>query len=119
MDVRRIQNVILKYPDIFEKRVFTDNERHHAGRQACPYRSYSKRFAAKEAISKALGTGIGKKLSWQDMEITNDALGRPMVIFSQRTKKLLMESIGSFEIWLSLSDEFPYAQAMAVCAAVI
>jgi holo-[acyl-carrier protein] synthase len=118
VDVRRIQNVITKYPLVFEQRVFTDSECTHARQQASPSLSYAKRFAAKEAVSKALGIGIGKILSWKDIEITNDFLGRPIVTLSEKSRNALSQVLGAFDIWISLSDEFPYAQAMAVCAAI-
>ncbi|PCJ90838.1 MAG: holo-ACP synthase [Porticoccaceae bacterium] len=78
--------------------------------QSIPY--LAKRFAAKEAASKALGTGIGP-ISWQDMEISNNNIGAPVLSLTGAAKKI-MESLGAHQVSISLSDELDYAVAFVV-----
>ncbi|MGC6476612.1 MAG: holo-ACP synthase [Parvibaculales bacterium] len=126
VDITRIQKALSKHGDKFETRMFTPNERAYAMNQANPAASFAKRFAAKEAFSKALGFGLkglssnGKsEVSFQDFEIINDELGKPEFVFSPKlTEKLqaLKRSVsgeqeGAIKVHLSLSDELPFAMA--------
>lgn len=81
----------------------------------------AKRFAAKEAISKAMGTGIGT-LNWHDISILSDHAGAPHVHLSQNAMRLLNDrfpNLGSAEVYISLSDDYPYAQAFALIQGVL
>ena len=122
IDIRRIEKLLKTQGKKFEKRVFTDFERGVAkekkGKQFAAY--YAKRFAAKEALAKALGTGIGASLSFQDIEIYNHVNGLPAILLNEKAKNVLIKKIGSrkkSDIHLSLSDEYPYAQAFVVISA--
>ena len=77
---------------------------------------FSKRFAAKEALSKALGTGIRKGINFKDIEILNDSYGKPSIKLKGSTRKFLKRKINSnkYSIHLSLSDDLPWAQATVV-----
>src|SRR6266700_3213255 len=76
-DIRRIERILEKYGDRFTHRCFTATERAKADRRKARAATYAKRFAAKEACAKALGTGIGQGVSWLDMGVENDEFGRP------------------------------------------
>src|SRR5262249_62206749 len=82
VDIRRIQKVIDRHGDRFLSRIFTDVERTRAERRAKAAETYAKRFAAKEACSKALGTGIRRGVWWRDMRVVNLPGGRPTMQLS-------------------------------------
>jgi holo-[acyl-carrier protein] synthase len=103
VDIRRIEKLLLESGEKFLARIFNDEERGDGAAH------YAKRFAAKEAIAKALGTGIGK-VSFKDIVITNDENGAPKAeIKSQKSK---------VKVHLSMSDEYPYALAYALVETV-
>ena len=115
VDARRIQGVLLRHPRSFVQRVFTDQEQAYAETKKTPYLSYAKRFAAKEAFAKATGLGIGRALGWKDIEIVSLPSGQPSFALSHRCQNRLRA------LWdqpvqglLSLTDEFPYAQAFVI-----
>ncbi|NGX62394.1 MAG: Holo-[acyl-carrier-protein] synthase, partial [Chlamydiae bacterium] len=88
IEVSRIRIALERHGDRFLERIFTEKERAYSKRASDPIPHLAGRFAAKEAIVKALGTGIGKEVSWQEVEILNDPLGKPEVYLSPRLQKL-------------------------------
>lgn len=114
VEIDRIKNSLQKSGSAFKDRIFTRNEIEYCEKKnSTRYQSYAARFAAKEAVSKAFGTGISKGLSWKDIEILNDASGKPDVVLSGKGKELF-EEIGAVSISLSLSHSRDYAVAYAV-----
>ncbi len=113
VEIARIQSVLERHGERFCRRILTDDEM-----QVYQHRQHSvaylaSRFAAKEALAKAFGTGIGAEVSFLGMHISNDASGRPEVTLSGQTENFARQQ-GVKRILLSLSDEKHYAVAMAV-----
>lgn len=111
VQVRRIVALLDKYGDRFAGRVFTDRELSTCGKRA---ERLAARFAAKEAVSKAFGTGIGR-ISWREIEVINDATGRPELVLTGRAKRLA-EELGLSTWTLSLSHTREQAIAFVVAA---
>ena len=110
-NIERIANSLERYGERFENHVFTEIERAKARRR--PYTiagTYAKRFAAKEACAKALGSGIGEQVSFQDLTVTRVEGERPKVALSERVQQVFP----NITVHLSLSDDGEYAQAFAV-----
>ncbi len=121
IDIRRIEKTIERYGDRFLARVFTDTERKKSEARAGRVASYAKRFAAKEACAKALGTGFRKGVFWRDMGVVNLRSGRPtMVLTGGAAAQLQRITPGGFEarVDVSLTDDFPLAQAIVVISGV-
>jgi holo-[acyl-carrier protein] synthase len=121
IDIRRVEKVIAKHGERFISRIFTDIERAKAERRARSIDTYAKRFAAKEACSKALGTGIRQGVWWRDMGVVNLPGGRPsMRLTGGALKRLeaLTPPDHEARIDLSITDEYPLAQAFVVISAV-
>ena len=121
VDVRRIASVIERHGDRFLLRVFTDAERKKADRRARRAETYAKRFAAKEACAKALGTGLRAGVFWRDMGVINLPSGRPtMKLTGGALKRLnaLMPKDCEPRIDVTLTDEGPLAQALVVIQAI-
>jgi len=121
VDIRRIQKVIDRHGDRFLSRIFTDVERTRAERRAKAAETYAKRFAAKEACSKALGTGIRRGVWWRDMGVVNLPGGRPtMQLTGGALARLKALTPDGFEarIDLSITDDWPLAQAFVIISAV-
>lgn len=113
VEIDRIQNTVDKFPERFPRRILTDAEWLVYKRHAHPVRFLSKRFAAKEAAAKALGTGIAQGIRFHDFEIVNDELGRPhMSLLGEAA--LRMKRLGGRYVHISLSDELALAQAFVV-----
>lgn len=116
--IDRIRGVIDRYGTRFINKCFTDDEKNQAAKRKNPVHFYAKRFAAKEAILKVLGTGMRAGLSWQDMSITNDDLGAPKVELSGGVLTAIKLKQGDNAnkpiISVSLSDEDAYALAFIV-----
>ena len=112
----RIARSIERFGDRFLDRVFTENEREYCDKMKFPERHYAARFAAKEAISKTFGTGIGKQTGWRDMEVLRRHSGEPYVVM-HGAGKAYAEANGITEILVSLShaDHYAAANAVAVC----
>jgi holo-[acyl-carrier protein] synthase len=120
-DIRRIQESLDRFGDRFRQRVFTELERTRSDRKADAAASYAKRFAAKEACAKALGTGMRRGVFWRDMGVVNLPSGQP-------TMKLTGGALARLEqmtppgmkavIHLSLTDDHPYAQAFVIIEAL-
>jgi holo-[acyl-carrier protein] synthase len=126
IDIRRIANVIERHGERFLDRIFTDAERAKAGRRAKNEKmvvaTYAKRFAAKEACSKALGTGIRQGVWWRDMGVINLPGGRPSMKLTggaQARLEALTPPGYEARIDLTITDEWPLAQAFVVISAVI
>jgi holo-[acyl-carrier protein] synthase len=120
-DIRRIEKVIEKHGDRFLTRIFTDTERARAERRAKRVETYAKRFAAKEACAKALGTGIRRGVWWRDMGVVNLPSGRPtMKLTGGAAERLAKLTPPGHEarIDLTITDEYPLAQAFVIISAV-
>jgi holo-[acyl-carrier protein] synthase len=120
-DIRRIEKVIARHGDRFLGRIFTDTERARAERRPHTSATYAKRFAAKEACAKALGTGIRRGVWWRDMGVVNLPSGRPTMQLTggalERLAAITPEGCEA-RIDLSITDEWPMAQAFVVISAV-
>ncbi|MGL4426169.1 MAG: holo-ACP synthase [Alphaproteobacteria bacterium] len=120
VDIRRVDGVLKRFGPKAKARLFTSQEREDAEkRPSASAATYAKRFAAKEAFSKALGTGMAEGLTWQDVAVERDAKGKPFLKLSEKAWLLLEKKadIGQKEkiqLDLSLSDEYPYAQAFVI-----
>ena len=120
--VRRIEETLARFGDRFIARVFTKAEREKSEKRAARAASYAKRFAAKEACSKALGTGFRKGVYWRDMGVINLPTGQPTLKLSGGAARRLAEITPpgmTAKIDLSLSDDHDLAQAIVVISAVI
>jgi holo-[acyl-carrier protein] synthase len=121
VDVRRIERVIERHGERFLARVFTETEREKAEQRANRVETYAKRFAAKEACAKALGTGLNRGVFWRDMGVVNLASGRPTMRLTggARTRLEAMTPKGyEARIDLTLTDEGPLAQAFVIISAI-
>ena len=121
VDIRRVEKIIDKYGERFLQRIFTDVEREKSERRAGRIASYAKRFAAKEACSKALGTGLAQGVTWRDMGVVNLPSGQPTMRLSGRAKEHMLAMVPrGFEprIDLTISDDYPLAQAIVIISAV-
>jgi holo-[acyl-carrier protein] synthase len=116
-DIRRIEKVIGRHGDRFLDRIFTETERARAERKAKRVETYAKRFAAKEACAKALGTGMRGGVWWRDMGVVNLPSGRPtMALTGGALRRLEAITPAGFDarIDLTISDEWPLAQAIVM-----
>jgi len=122
VDIRRIDETLKSYGDRFIQRIFTEVEIAKSERRAQRAASYAKRFAAKEACSKALGTGFRNHVFWRDMGVVNLPSGRPTMVLTNGARKQLERlTPPGYEsrIHLTITDDFPYAQAIVMIEAVI
>jgi holo-[acyl-carrier protein] synthase len=120
-DIRRIEATLERFGDRFRQRVFTETERARSERKADRAASYAKRFAAKEACAKALGTGLRAGVFWRDMGVVNARSGRPTLALTGGAARRLaaMTPPGlAPHIHLSLTDDHPYAMAFVVIEAL-
>ncbi len=121
IDIRRIEETIARYGDRFLSRVFTETERRRSEGRAARAASYAKRFAAKEACAKALGTGLRRGVFWRDMGVVNLPSGRPTLALTGgaalQLQRLTPEGCVP-RIDLTLTDDFPLAQAIVIISAV-
>jgi holo-[acyl-carrier protein] synthase len=120
-DIRRIEKVIGRHGERFLSRIFTEKERARAEQKKNRVETYAKRFAAKEACSKALGTGIRGGVWWRDMGVVNLPSGRPtMQLTGGALQKLKAITPQGFDarIDLTITDEGPMAQALVIISAV-
>ena len=119
-DIRRVQASLERFGDRFKARVFTDLERARSDRKADVAASYAKRFAAKEACAKALGTGMRRGVFWRDMGVVNMRSGQPTMALMGGALARLQEMTPAgmtAMIHLSLTDDHPYAQAFVIIEA--
>jgi len=120
IDIRRIEKTIERYGERFLARIFTETERAKAERRANRIDTYAKRFAAKEACAKALGTGLRAGVFWCDMGVVNLPSGKPTMRLTGRAlERLKAITPAGFEaqIDLTISDEWPTAQALVIISA--
>jgi holo-[acyl-carrier protein] synthase len=119
-DIRRIEKTIARHGERFTQRVFTEQERLRSeSRHSCGP-SYARRFAAKEACAKALGTGMADGVFWRDMEVVNDTGGRPTLRLTggaARRLATLLPTGHEAVVHVSLTDDPPLAQAFVVIEA--
>ena len=121
IDIRRIEKALDRYGERFLARVFTATERAKSDARAGRAASYAKRFAAKEACAKALGTGFRKGVFWRDMGVVNLRSGRPTLVLTggaaEQLKRITPQGLEA-RVDLTLTDDFPLAQAIVVISAV-
>jgi holo-[acyl-carrier protein] synthase len=120
IDIRRVERTIERYGDRFLSRVFTDIERKKSDGRAMRAASYAKRFAAKEACAKALGTGFRHGVFWRDMGVVNLPSGRPTLELTGGALKALVDLTPEghdVRIDLTITDDFPMAQAIVIISA--
>ena len=121
IDIRRIEKSIEPFGDRFIERIFTDIERAKSERRAQRAASYAKRFAAKEACAKALGTGLNKGVFWRDMGVINLPGGKPTLKLTNGALRRLNEITPpghTAVIDLTITDDFPLAQAIVIISAI-
>ena len=120
VDVRRIERTIERHGARFLARIFTDTERARAERRANRVETYAKRFAAKEACAKALGTGLRRGVFWRDMGVVNLPSGKPTLKLTGGALKRLQAITPPgmvVQIDLTITDDFPQAQAIVIISA--
>ncbi|MEO0729700.1 MAG: holo-ACP synthase [Pseudomonadota bacterium] len=121
IDIRRIQATLDRFGDRFKERCFTEIERSRSDRKPNPAASYAKRFAAKEACSKALGTGFRKGVFWRDMGVVNMPSGRPTLKLTGGALahlQTLLPDRHEARIDLTLTDDDPLAEAIVIITAL-
>ncbi len=113
IDINRIRKVIDKYGDRFKKRCFSSSEIERSENRKKSVESYAKRYAAKEACAKALGTGLARGVFWKDIEVKNNQFGKPFIKLHGNAKEIFknLNKASNTKIELSLSDEKKYAIA--------
>ena len=113
IDIERVRRVIRKYGNRFKKRCFSDNEIERSDKRLNSVESYAKRYAAKEACAKALGTGLARGVFWKDIEVVNNRYGKPFIKLHGKAKDIFrnMDKASDTKIEVSLSDEKKYAIA--------
>ena len=115
IDIKRIRKVIDKYGFRFKKKCFHHSEIKRSESKYNSVESYAKRYAAKEACAKALGTGLARGVFWKDIEIRNNNFGKPYIVLHNNAKKFLDENLDyNSSIHVSLSDEKDFAIANVV-----
>ena len=116
INIKRMEKSIKKNGDNFINKIFSQKEILYCKKKKNPFAFYAKRFAAKEALSKALGTGIRKGIKFKNIEITNDNFGKPSIELKGTTATFLKKKIKTkkYSIHLSLSDDIPWAQATVI-----
>jgi holo-[acyl-carrier protein] synthase len=120
-DIRRIERTIARHGDRFVQRIFTPVERRLAEQRANPAATYAKRFAAKEACAKALGTGFREGVFFRDLGVVNLPSGRPTMELTGAALCRLQAIVPAGfapHIDLAVTDEYPLAQAFVVISAV-
>ncbi len=119
-DITRIEDLIEKFGQKFLDKTFTTHEQSYCEPKSSKGSSYAKRFAAKEAVAKALATTNSGALSWTDVEVKNDPSGRPRAVLQGGAlERLKAKTPDGHEarVFLSLSDDYPYATAYALIEA--
>lgn len=121
IDIRRIERMLERHGERFRMRVFTETERTRSDKRKSPGASYAKRFAAKEACSKALGTGFRKGIFWRDLGVVNLRSGRPTMVLTggalERLQTITPTGMKS-KIDLTITDDYPMAQAVVIISAI-
>jgi holo-[acyl-carrier protein] synthase len=120
IDIRRIEKALARHGARFKDRVFTETERARSDGKPSAAASYAKRFAAKEACAKALGTGMRRGVYWRDMGVVNQRSGAPTMALTGGAARRLAEitPLGCRAVvHVSLTDDFPLAQAFVIISA--
>ena len=122
IDIRRIEKTLDRFGARFVERVFTDVERDKSERRAARAASYAKRFAAKEACAKALGTGVPRRgVYWRDLGVVNLPSGKPTMRLTngaaRRLEAMTPEGMTA-QVDVTLTDDYPLAQAIVIISAV-
>lgn len=121
VDIRRIEATLDRFGERFVQRLFTDVEQKKSEGRKNRAASYAKRFAAKEACSKALGTGFRKSVYWRDLGVVNLKSGKPTMKLTggaaERLNSLIPPGMKA-QIDLSITDDFPLAQAIVIISAL-
>jgi holo-[acyl-carrier protein] synthase len=117
IDIRRVEKTLARHGARFTKRVFTEIEQAKSDRRHNRAASYAKRFAAKEACAKALGTGLSRGVFWRDMGVVNLPSGKPTLALTGGAAKILADITPDGhepDIHLTITDDFPLAQAIVI-----
>ncbi len=116
IDINRIKRVIDKYGNRFKKRCFSISEIERSEKRLNSIESYAKRYAAKEACAKALGTGLARGVFWKNIEVKNNEFGKPFIKLHGKAKEIFknMNKTSNTQIEVSLSDEKKYAIANVI-----
>ena len=110
IDINRIRRVILKYGDRFKQKCFHKHEIIRSEKMYKTVESYAKRYAAKEACAKALGTGLARGIFWKDIEVRNNEYGKPYIQLHKNALKYLKSfNKSEIKIEVSISDEKDFA----------
>lgn len=120
-DIRRVEQTLERFGARFTQRVFTPIEQAKSDRRKQRAASYAKRFAAKEACAKALGTGLRNGVFWRDMGVENLRSGAPTMVLTGGARDHLQRLVPDGHtpvIHLSITDDFPYAQAFVIIEAL-
>jgi holo-[acyl-carrier protein] synthase len=121
VDIRRIEESLNRFGDRFRDRIFTEIEKKKSDGRLFRAASYAKRFAAKEACSKALGTGFHRGVFWRDMGVVNEPSGRPTMVLTGGALKQLERITPAGKkprIHLTITDDHPWAQAVVIIEAI-
>ena len=121
IDIRRIERTLERFGERFTNRCFTELERDRSDRRRWRAASYAKRYAAKEACSKALGTGFRNGVFWRDIGVVNLPMGKPTIVLTGGAQAHLLKMVPknmSALIELSVTDEPPIAHAIVIIMAV-
>jgi holo-[acyl-carrier protein] synthase len=121
VDIRRIEKALARWGDRFTQRSFTEIERRKSDRRAQRAASYAKRFAAKEACSKALGTGFSHGVFMKDLGVVNEPSGKPTMALTGGAGLMLARLTPegmTARVHLTITDEYPYAQAIVLIEAL-
>ena len=122
IDIRRVEKTLERFGERFTNRIFTEEERRRAERR--PFNraaTYAKRFAAKEACAKALGTGLRQGVFWRDMKVANLPSGQPTLTLTGGAAARLAKMVPpgmSAQINLTMTDDHPWAEAVVIISAV-
>ena len=116
VNIKRMEKPLKKNNNSFKNKIFSKKEIIYCDSKKHPASFYAKRFAAKEALTKALGTGIGRGVNIKNIEVVNDRLGKPCIKLKGNVDKFLKKCIkkNRYNIFLSLSDDEPWAQATVI-----
>ena len=120
VDITRVEKTLERFGARFVDRIFTEVEKRKSDKRALRAASYAKRFAAKEACSKALGTGFRRGVFWKDMGVVNEPSGRPTMVLTGGAKAQLdrLTPAGmTAKVFLTITDDMPYAQAVVIIEA--
>lgn len=115
VDIRRIERMMVLHKNHFMERVFTKAEQEYCLKSTKPAHRFAKRFAAKEAFFKALGSGLSDGMSWVDVEVVNFKNNyKPELNITGKALTKMQEICGSRKVFVSLSDDYPYAIAYVI-----